>query len=162
MHAFRDPDMRYIRKYVRWATSTFIARVATIRGRLLFSHATCGLYSRAWRSQVDILYIVFFSYSYASSDVFGNKYKDISNLIEHPVPVHPPGEPAKSIAIPVILTSKERKKLRKQRRREAEREKQEKIQFGLIDKPEPKVPDTATYTYMYGCSVGLIAMLKVS
>ena len=32
----------------------------------------------------------------------------------------------------------ERKKLRKQRRREVEKEKQEKIRFGLIDKPEPK------------------------
>ena len=72
-------------------------------------------------------------------DAFGDKYRDISNLIEHPVPVQPPGEPAKPVAIPIILTSKERKKLRKQRRREAEREKQEKIQFGLIEKPEPKV-----------------------
>lgn len=36
------------------------------------------------------------------------------------------------------LLLQERKKLRKQRRREAEREKQEKIQFGLMDKPEPK------------------------
>ena len=53
--------------------------------------------------------------------------------------VEPPAEPKKQAALPIILTSKERKKLRKQRRREAEREKQEKIQFGLIDKPEPKV-----------------------
>ena len=36
------------------------------------------------------------------------------------------------------LHRQERKKLRQQRRREAEREKQEKIQFGLVDKPEPK------------------------
>lgn len=71
--------------------------------------------------------------------MFSNNYRDISNLIEHPVPVQPPGEPAKTVAIPIILTNKERKKLRKQRRREAEKEKQEKIQFGLIEKPEPKV-----------------------
>ena len=70
---------------------------------------------------------------------FGDKYRDISNLIEHPVPVQPPGEPSKTVTLPFILISKERKKLRKQRRREAEKEKQEKIQFGLIDKPEPKV-----------------------
>ena len=70
---------------------------------------------------------------------FGDKYRDISNLIEHPVPVQPPGEPSKAVTLPFILISKERKKLRKQRRREAEKEKQEKIQFGLIDKPEPKV-----------------------
>ena len=78
-------------------------------------------------------------YSVIPRDAFGDKYRDISNLIEHPVPVQPPGEPSKSVALPIILTSKERKKLRKQRRREAEKEKQEKIQFGLIEKPEPKV-----------------------
>ena len=33
----------------------------------------------------------------------------------------------------------EKKKLRKQRRREVELEKQEKIQLGLMEKPEPKV-----------------------
>lgn len=55
------------------------------------------------------------------------------------MPVQPPGEPSKAVTLPFILISKERKKLRKQRRREAEKEKQEKIQFGLIDKPEPKV-----------------------
>ena len=38
----------------------------------------------------------------------------------------------------LFLPPQERKKLRTQRRREAEREKQEKIQFGLMDKPEPK------------------------
>ena len=68
-----------------------------------------------------------------------DRYEGITNLIEHPVEVEPPAEPAKPAALPIILTSKERKKLRKQRRREAEKEKQEKIQFGLIDKPEPKV-----------------------
>ncbi len=78
------------------------------------------------------------------SDVDGNlppnkKYREISNLIEHPCMVQPPGEPSKPTEIPVMLTSKERKKLRRQRRREAEKEKQEKIQFGLIEKPEPKV-----------------------
>ena len=67
------------------------------------------------------------------------KYRDISNLIEHPVVVQPPGEPNRPVEMPVMLTTKERKKLRRQRRREAEKEKQEKIQFGLIDKPEPKV-----------------------
>ncbi len=53
--------------------------------------------------------------------------------------VQPPGEPAKPSSLPVMLTSKERKKLRRQRRREEEKEKQEKIQFGLMEKPEPKV-----------------------
>lgn len=40
--------------------------------------------------------------------------------------------------MPVMLTKIERKKIRKQRRREAELEKQEKIRFGFLEKPEPK------------------------
>lgn len=67
------------------------------------------------------------------------KYKNVTNLVEHPVPFEPPSEPRTLPAIPVMLTKQERKKLRKQRRREVEKEKQEKIQFGLVEKPEPKV-----------------------
>ena len=48
------------------------------------------------------------------------------------------GVPIKPIIPPVMLTKNERKKIRKQRRREAELEKQEKIRFGFMDKPEPK------------------------
>ena len=66
------------------------------------------------------------------------KYKNVTNLVEHPVPFEPPSEPRTHPAIPVMLTKQERKKLRKQRRREVEKEKQEKIQFGLVEKPEPK------------------------
>ncbi|KAL5469415.1 hypothetical protein EMCRGX_G030668 [Ephydatia muelleri] len=67
------------------------------------------------------------------------KYKSITALVEHPISFLPPGEPRVAPFMPVILTKQERKKLRKQRRREVEKEKQEKIRFGLIDKPEPKV-----------------------
>ena len=63
--------------------------------------------------------------------------------------VQPPGEPAKPPSLPVMLTSKERKKLRRQRRREDEKEKQEKIQFGLIEKPEPKVGE------LYDAALGM-------
>ena len=52
--------------------------------------------------------------------------------------IHCLGVPSKSIVVPVMLTKKERKKIRKQRRREIELEKQEKIRFGFVDKPEPK------------------------
>ena len=88
-------------------------------------------------------YIFFLLCSYTDFDRShlppNEKYREVSNLVEHPIVVQPPGEPTKPIAFPVMLTSKERKKLRRQRRREAEKEKQEKIQFGLIEKPEPKV-----------------------
>lgn len=68
-----------------------------------------------------------------------DKYDGITHLIEHPVQLKPPSEPAKPIPLPVFLTKKEKKKLRRQNRREAWKEKQEKIRLGLEPPPEPKV-----------------------
>lgn len=65
--------------------------------------------------------------------------KAITNLIEHPVQIRPMNEPLRSAYLPVFLTPKERKKLRRQNRREAWKEEQEKIRLGLIDPPEPKL-----------------------
>lgn len=67
------------------------------------------------------------------------KYEGITHLIEHPMQMKPPGELTKPMALPVFLTAKERKKLRRQNRREAWKEKQEKIRLGLEPPPEPKV-----------------------
>lgn len=47
-------------------------------------------------------------------------------------------ESTKPMSLPVFLTKKERKKLRRQNRREAWKEKQEKIRLGLEPPPEPK------------------------
>lgn len=93
----------------------------------------------------------------------------ISNLIEHPTQMKPPSkynvnyiqykylptgmselsltisflyfsdEPIKPVYLPVFLTKKERKKLRRQNRREAWKEEQEKIRLGLAPPPEPKL-----------------------
>ncbi|XP_032599005.1 U4/U6 small nuclear ribonucleoprotein Prp3 isoform X2 [Drosophila grimshawi] len=63
----------------------------------------------------------------------------ISNLIEHPTQMKPPNEPLKPVYLPVFLTKKERKKLRRQNRREAWKEEQEKIRLGLAAPPEPKL-----------------------
>lgn len=82
----------------------------------------------------------------------------ITNLIEHPTQMKPPSklrnefncilntipffladEPLKPIYLPVFLTKKERKKLRRQNRREAWKEEQEKIRIGLAPPPEPKL-----------------------
>ncbi|XP_046561632.1 LOW QUALITY PROTEIN: U4/U6 small nuclear ribonucleoprotein Prp3-like [Haliotis rubra] len=63
----------------------------------------------------------------------------ITTLVEHPAQLRPPAEPTKEISIPVYLTKKERKKLRRQNRQEAEKELQEKIRLGLQPPPEPKV-----------------------
>lgn len=68
-----------------------------------------------------------------------DKYDGITHLIEHPVQMKPPHESTKAALLPVFLTKKEQKKLRRQNRREAWKEKQEKIRMGLEAPPEPKL-----------------------
>ncbi|CAF0703588.1 unnamed protein product [Brachionus calyciflorus] len=63
----------------------------------------------------------------------------INRLIEHPVQMKPPTHSDKKVAPAVMLTKKERKKLRRQNRTELLKEEQEKIRLGLIPPPEPKV-----------------------
>lgn len=63
----------------------------------------------------------------------------ITNLIEHPTQIRPPNESSRPSFLPVFLTKKEQKKLRRQNRRETWKEEQEKIRLGLIDPPEPKL-----------------------
>ncbi|XP_074596614.1 pre-mRNA processing factor 3 [Brevipalpus obovatus] len=67
------------------------------------------------------------------------KFPHTTNLIEHPMQMKPPSEPQRPVVLPVFLTKKEQKKLRRQNRREAWKEKQEKIRLGLEPPPEPKV-----------------------
>lgn len=60
--------------------------------------------------------------------------------VHHPVPTRPPSEVN---AVPVIkslmLTTKERKKLRRQKRAEEQKDKRDKIRLGLIEPDLPKV-----------------------
>ncbi|XP_013415095.1 U4/U6 small nuclear ribonucleoprotein Prp3 isoform X3 [Lingula anatina] len=63
----------------------------------------------------------------------------VTHLVEHPIQMKPPAEPEKEVVIPVYLTKKERKKLRRQNRGEAQKELTEKIRLGLLPPPEPKV-----------------------
>lgn len=67
------------------------------------------------------------------------KLQGISHLVQHPVTFEPPIDPNRDVTVPIMLTAKERKKLRTQRRKEDEREKQEKIRLGLMEPPAPKV-----------------------
>ncbi|CAL1673952.1 unnamed protein product [Lasius platythorax] len=67
------------------------------------------------------------------------KSSAITNLVEHPAQMRPPTDPLKPIYMPVFLTKKERKKLRRQNRRETWKEEQEKIRLGLEPPPEPKL-----------------------
>ncbi|XP_022908183.1 U4/U6 small nuclear ribonucleoprotein Prp3 [Onthophagus taurus] len=63
----------------------------------------------------------------------------INNLVEHPTQVRCPFDPLRPVYMPVFLTKKERKKLRRQNRREMWKEEQEKIRLGLEAPPEPKL-----------------------
>uniref|UniRef100_A0A0C9QW70 PRPF3_1 protein n=1 Tax=Fopius arisanus TaxID=64838 RepID=A0A0C9QW70_9HYME len=58
------------------------------------------------------------------------KTATITNLVEHPTQMRPPTDPLKPAYMPVFLTKKERKKLRRQNRREAWKEEQEKNSIG--------------------------------
>lgn len=84
-----------------------------------------------------------FAFSYETSINNQNqdeeKYDGITHLIEHPMQLKPPAEPSKPVALPVFLTKREKKKLRRTNRREAWKEKQEKIRLGLENPPEAKV-----------------------
>ncbi|XP_047541862.1 U4/U6 small nuclear ribonucleoprotein Prp3 isoform X2 [Vanessa atalanta] len=75
-----------------------------------------------------------------ADDIVENVNEDaITNLVEHPQQLRPPTEPLKPTYMPVFLTKKERKKLRRQSRREAWKEEQEKVRLGLEAPPEPKL-----------------------
>ncbi|KAJ3126415.1 U4/U6 small nuclear ribonucleoprotein Prp3 [Nowakowskiella sp. JEL0407] len=63
----------------------------------------------------------------------------VTDLIQHPVPIQPIAEPGMPAPKPVMLTDKERKKLRRQLRAERLKDKQEKIRLGLLPPDEPKV-----------------------
>lgn len=72
-----------------------------------------------------------------AADIVDNiNVRAITNLVEHPQQILAPAEPT---YMPVFLTKKERKKLRRQGRREAWKEEQEKVRLGLEAPPEPKL-----------------------
>lgn len=65
-------------------------------------------------------------------------------------------ESSKSAFLPVFLTKKERKKLRRQNRREAWKEEQEKIRLGLEPPPEPKV-----YILIFFINYSILKMMNI-
>ncbi|XP_064463829.1 U4/U6 small nuclear ribonucleoprotein Prp3-like isoform X2 [Ornithodoros turicata] len=75
----------------------------------------------------------------SSTANFEDLLEGVTNLVEHPIQMKAPTATTKPVLLPVYLTKKERKKLRRQNRREAWKEKQEKIRLGLDPPPEPKV-----------------------
>lgn len=78
--------------------------------------------------------------SYEGEDGQPNLRKEtITNLIEHPIQMRAPTDPLSLPYLPVFLTKKEQKKLRRTTRREAWKEKQENIRLGLEPAPQAKV-----------------------
>lgn len=68
---------------------------------------------------------------------------DISNsktyrYVQHPISVKPLGGEKAQLPLPMFLTKKERKRIRKTTRLEKEQEKRDKQMMGLIPAPEPK------------------------
>ncbi|KAI9472355.1 MAG: pre-mRNA processing factor 3-domain-containing protein [Benjaminiella poitrasii] len=64
----------------------------------------------------------------------------VTSYVHHPVPIQPPGDVnATPVVRSLMLTKKERKKMRRQRRAEALKDKRDKIRLGLIDPDPPKV-----------------------
>ena len=78
------------------------------------------------------------NYSSVTSDNVTLRTGVISKLIEHPVLLPPPGE-KEPPPIPVYLTKRERKKLRRRNRMQRELEKQEAVRRGLAAPAAPKV-----------------------
>lgn len=60
-------------------------------------------------------------------------------LVQHPVGVASETDAERGAEMPVYLTKREKKKVRRQRRAEQEQEKRDKIALGLIEPPEPKM-----------------------
>ncbi|KAE9416939.1 hypothetical protein Angca_008305, partial [Angiostrongylus cantonensis] len=69
-----------------------------------------------------------------------SRFKDtISELVEHPIKLRAPTDPLAPQYLKVYLTSRERKKIRRQNRKEMQKERTEMIRIGLAKAPAPKV-----------------------
>ena len=58
--------------------------------------------------------------------------------VQHPIAVKALGGDKAEVSLPMYLTKKERKRIRKSAREEREREKRDKMMMGLLPPPEPK------------------------
>lgn len=63
----------------------------------------------------------------------------ITDIITHPVPVEPMTEGPAPAPLQLMLTAKERKKIKRMKRQAHQREQQDLIRFGVVPAPEPKL-----------------------
>ena len=62
----------------------------------------------------------------------------VGRYVQHPVAVKALSGDKAEVPLPMYLTKKERKRIRKTAREEREREKRDKMMMGLLPAPEPK------------------------
>lgn len=67
------------------------------------------------------------------------KEEKMTIYVHHPVPLAPVGESGAPPPMPLMLTPKERKRLRRQRKLEKQQLLQDQIRLGLMPAPEPKL-----------------------
>ncbi|KAG2193689.1 hypothetical protein INT46_003844 [Mucor plumbeus] len=76
------------------------------------------------------------------NEINPDKFDTLVTLyVHHPVVIQPPGDVANAAPVvrSLMLTTKERKKMRRQRRAEALKDKRDKIRLGLLEPDAPKV-----------------------
>lgn len=71
------------------------------------------------------------SYEGIEDRLTDGQFDGITHLVEHPIQLKPPNVPEKEPQVPVYLTKKERKKLRRQNRQENQKEVTEKFALDL-------------------------------
>ena len=70
----------------------------------------------AYKITFSLSLFIYPSYHTKMPGLHSECYRGITRLIEHPVMIKPPGELSRPVQVPIMLTKRERKKLRKQRR----------------------------------------------
>jgi U4/U6 small nuclear ribonucleoprotein PRP3 len=81
-----------------------------------------------------------------------NADSPITIYIQHPIPIPAPGEKNKVSLKPLMLTTKEQKKMRKQRRQAELQDKRDRVRMGLIP-PDP--PKGLSLSILWHSSLGL-------
>lgn len=94
------------------------------------------------------------SNKYDDIDQFGldtlpirTKESPITIYVQHPIPIPAPGDKNKAVLKPLMLTTKEQKKMRKRNRQEKLQDKRDRIRMGLL----PPDPPKGMYLYLRRC-----------
>lgn len=134
-----DPNVRLIRRFDQlkpldpipeiewWDTQLLLENHKSFKG----AHFAGSQDIKSLSQQLDI----------KDFEVTENEFNDkkITHYVHHPIPLKNPLSEAVKGKINVLLTDKERKRLKKLRKAEKVKEKHEKIHLGLIPAPAPRL-----------------------